>query len=265
MDIQEIIKLYKSGCSLAELGRANSCPSMRIKKVLMAEGIKIRSRAEQNAISNARRAKSVDNDYFSNIDTVNKAWVLGFMMADGNISKSKNEMRFNLSSVDKEILVKIKEEIKIERDIVDSVTGNGFPFSYLAWTSQKQKEDLAKFGIVPAKTYTDLHLPKFEDQNLTKAFVLGYFDGDGSFSVKDNYCRFRIYSHGDTILRDIAQFLSDVYKSKYSISQDKRGLWELSFSPTGAIRILSDLYSLNSIHLERKYDKFLEYKNTMSP
>lgn len=264
MDIQKIKKLYESGYSLAELGRLYNYDSVTIKRHLLKENVIIRTRAQQNVISNSKRAKKVNNEYFSNIDTVNKAWILGFMMADGNVSKSKNEIRFNLSSVDREILEKIKLEIEIEREISDSITGNGFSFSYLSWTSQQQKKDLAKFGIVPNKTYTKMHLPKLND-NFVLAFILGYFDGDGNFSVKDNYCRFRICGHDNTILQEIATFLFKKYKVSYSLNKDKKDLWELSISTKYAIKILNDMYNLNSIHLKRKYDKFLEYKNTKSP
>lgn len=264
MDIQEVKKLYESGYSLAELGRLYNHDSSTIKRHLIKEGVTIRTRAQQNAITNAKRSKSVNNEYFSNINTINKAWMLGFMMANGNVSKSKNEMRFNLSSVDREILEKIREEIEIEREISDKITENGFPFSCLAWSSQQQKKDLAKFGIIPNKTYTKLHLPKLND-NFTLAFILGYFDGDGSFSVKDNYCRFRICSYDDTILREIGDFLSNKYNLTYSLNKSKRALWELSISTKKAIEILTDMYNLNSIYLKRKYNKFLEYNNTTSP
>lgn len=265
MDTQEMIKLYKSGVSMTELSRLYSVDRGTIKRHLIKEGIKIRSRAEQNILTNKKRAKKVKHDYFSNIKVVNQAWLLGFFVADGNVASSKNELRFNLSSVDREILEKIKKEVGIEREIADTITDNGFQFSYLSWTSEQQKRDLVKYGIMPQKTYHPMHLPNFQDKKLVKAFILGLFDGDGSFSVDNNYCRFRICAHRNELLIDIKNFCEAEYGSTSSLSQNNRGLWELSISTRFAVKVLDDLYSLNSLHLARKYAKFLEYKMTTRP
>ena len=81
-------------------------------------------------------------------------------------------------------------------------------------------------------------------------------------TIGDNnkYLRFRICSHRNEILQDIANFIEKKYKATYSLSQDTRKLYELSISTTYAIPLLNDCYNLNSIHLDRKYQKYLEYK-----
>lgn len=258
MELQEIKELYEQGCSLSELGRKYNCCNTTIKKKLVAAGVPIRTRAQQNYFSNKKRKKAVNENYFSTIDTVNKAWVLGFLMADGSVRKDRNEIRINLSAVDVEILEKIKEEMNIERDIVTEITNQGYSIATLSWTSEQQKKDLAKFGIVPNKTYLPLHLPKLNNDSLILAFILGYFDGDGCFTFTDKYCRFRIVSYRNELLQEIGNFLKEKYQIKYSISQDNRKLYELSIS---SIKVMEEMYSLNSIRLDRKYQKYLEYIN----
>ena len=94
------------------------------------------------------------------------------------------------------------------------------------------------------------------------AFILGYFDGDGSISIsEEKYLRFRICSHRKEILESIAALLKSLYDIKYSLTQDKRGLYELSISSHYSKQIFQDLYNLNSLRLNRKYQKFLEYIN----
>lgn len=106
-----------------------------------------------------------------------------------------------------------------------------------------------------------MHLPKWEKNKLL-AFILGYYDGDGSFSINpQGYCRLRICAHRNELLQDIKNFFEIFYKATCSLSKDKRGLWELSISTKYAIQILKDMYNLNSICLDRKYQKFLEYIN----
>ena len=256
-----IVKLYNEGSSLSELSRLFAIDTTVIKSILCEYNIHIRTRGEQTRLTNMKRSKSVDNFYFSNIDTVNKAWVLGFLAADGSIAKERNTISISLSRVDREILEKIKKEIKIERTIHDSETNNGFLMSRLEWSSLQQKIDLSKYDIVNKKTYLPIHLPQFNNDNLTLAYILGYFDGDGSITINNNkYLRFRICSHRNEILQDIADFIEKKYKATYSLNQDKRKLYELSISTTYAIPLLNDCYNLNSIHLDRKYQKYLEYK-----
>lgn len=55
----------------------------------------------------------------------------------------------------KKFLMEIKEELKYEGDILDYITSNGFSVSELTFTSQQiKKNDLARYNIVPNKTFT---------------------------------------------------------------------------------------------------------------
>ena len=108
MDIQEIIKLYNEAKSLSFIANKYNTCRVKIKSILEKEGIKIRTRAEQNRITNQERGKKVNHHYFDNIDSNRKAWILGFLAADGNIASDRNRIKISLSSVDREILEKIK-------------------------------------------------------------------------------------------------------------------------------------------------------------
>lgn len=233
---------------------------MTVKRNLMSIGVKIRSRREQTILTNQKRKKSV-NDYYFNFIGNNQAWLMGFLAADGWIDKNTNAIEISLSSKDREILEKIKFELEIERPILDRTSNNGFDISKLTWSSKNHKEILAKYGIVNNKTYKPMHLPNDFNKDEKLAFILGFFDGDGSISINNNYLRFRIVSHRDEILKDIATFLTEQYNCTYSLSQDNRGLYELSISTTYAVQIFKDMYKLNTLRLNRKYQKFLEYIN----
>ena len=258
MNIQDFIKQYNDGASMAELSRKFNLSAYKVKKILENNNVHIRNRKEQNQISNAKRAYSVNHKYFNNIETVNQAWILGFLAADGWVEEKRNRINIELSAVDKEILEKIKKEMNIENPIIERETNKGFSIVKLSWTSGIQKDKLNNFGIVNNKTYKKMKLPLFKNKDLTYAFILGFFDGDGSISIKDDYCRFRLCAHRPELLQDIYNFLN----VKGSLSQDNRGLWELSISTTYAVPLFKKLYSLNSLHLQRKYNKFLEYNTS---
>ncbi len=258
MDTQEIINLYiKEKLSITEISRRTELSTYKIKKILTENDIQIRSRKEQNALTNKTRANEVNHNYFDNIDTCQKAWLLGFLAADGWIEKERNRINIELSSVDKEILEKIKQEVNIKNNFLERETNKGFSICRLSWSSKNQKTKLAKYNIVNRKTYKEIHLPIFDNLDLTYAFILGYFDGDGSISINGNYIRFRICAHREELLKDIQNFLNCG-----NISQDNRGLYEYSISTQEALPMFEKMYSLDCFSLKRKKDKFLEYKKS---
>ena len=259
MDTQDIINAYTiKKQSISEISRLSGLSTYKVKKALTDNNIPIRSRKEQNALTNKARAKQVNHDYFNIIDTCQKAWLLGFLAADGWVEKERNRINIELSIVDKEILEKIKSELSIESEIMERETNNGFTVCRLSWTSQQQKEQLAKYGIINRKTYKEMHLPIFENSDLIYAFILGFFDGDGSISVSaDQYLRFRLCAHRPELLEDIKNF----FKAG-NISQDNRGLYEFTISTKQAVPIFNKLYSLDCFSLQRKHDKFLEYNKS---
>lgn len=261
-EIDTAIKDYQQGKSLAEIGRKLGYHPSTIKRNLIKQHITIRTRSEQNILSNEARKKKVDDNYFSIIDTPTKAWLLGFLASDGTIRKDCNSIKIGLSLRDKEILEKIKQELKIEKNIFEYTTSNGFDICELNWSSKQQKQDLAKYGIVNNKTYKILHLPNLSD-DLKLSYILGYFDGDGSISISSEYyLRFRLCAYRPELLQDIADFLIQKYQIKYSLSKDpNRNMYELSISTFYAKQIFADMYSLNSLRLNRKYQKYLEYIN----
>ena len=59
MDIQEIIKLYNEGKSLSFIANKYNTCGVKIKSILEKEGIKIRTRAEQNRITNQEGKKLI--------------------------------------------------------------------------------------------------------------------------------------------------------------------------------------------------------------
>ena len=157
MNIQEIIKLYNEGKSLSFIANKYNTYVAKIKSILKKEGIKIRTRSEQNRITNQERGKKINHQYFDNIDSNRKAWLLGFLAADGNVSSDRNRIKIGLSSIDRQILENIKLDLESERDILDYETNNGFRISELSWSSENHKKQLAQYGIVPNKTYKEMY------------------------------------------------------------------------------------------------------------
>ena len=182
---QAVIDLYNDGNGQAASGRPYGITARAVKFILKKHDIPIRNQQQAAVLSNENRRKlSVNDDYFLT-ENPNMAWLLGFIAADGSVSKDNNRIKIGLSSIDKEILEKIKEELNIESDILDYTTNNGFPVSELKWTSRKHKQSLRNYNITPNKSLT-LQPPHKLDSQYHIDYVRGYFDGDGSISLIKN-------------------------------------------------------------------------------
>lgn len=118
-------------------------------------------------------------DYFREINTIEKAYWLGLLYADGWITKaSPNLKRIGLA-------MNIKDEILINRFI----TTLGLNPKYknykkkkklvqIRFASNKIANDLEKWGIFQRKS-RKIQFPILKNRDLKLSFLLGYFDGDG--------------------------------------------------------------------------------------
>ena len=141
-----------------------------------------------------KRKYNVNDVYFNKIDTEEKAYWLGFLLADGCIHERAGQDRLSLvlGIKDKNHLEKFKKSLSFEGPIIDYTKKSGLFIglihSHVRITSQLLVNDLAKVGCIPRKTLT-LEFPIIKD-DLINHFIRGYFDGDGSvFISKEKHWR----------------------------------------------------------------------------
>jgi len=139
-----------------------------IKNIVLKFGGKIRKRKQRHGFN---------QEYFEKIDTEDKAYFLGFIVADGCISHRYKSIRI----IQKEtfILEKFKNCIEFDGEIYTRKDGN---ISYLTITSSKTKKDLENLGITSRKTRV-IKYPKIQE-NLQNHFMRGVFDGDGCITLR---------------------------------------------------------------------------------
>ena len=124
----------------------------------------------------------VVRDFFHTIDTETKAYWLGFIAADGTVSLSgrHHDIRIDLQPRDLHWLERF-------RDLVApgmKITKHGGRSFSLGIGSQKMVCDVIQYGIGPRKSYT-LCWPLIPEP-FSIPFLLGYFDGDGTFTKRIN-------------------------------------------------------------------------------
>ena len=136
------------------------------------------------------RKYNVDEHYFDEIDTPNKAYILGFLYADGHNGMSKGTITMSLEEGDVQILEDIRRELKSDKPLeyLDYTNKHDFGYTYknqyrLNIFNVHMCKALEKLGMVPNKSLV-LTFPNLK-KDLIPHFIRGYFDGDGSLGVGD--------------------------------------------------------------------------------
>lgn len=247
-------------------GEQFSLSPATVKKILVKNGIKIRdfhtSIQIANGIYNRSCQQYSKNEFFFKNETPDMAWLLGFLASDGNVSKKENLIRIELSSVDKEILEKIKELVAIDNPIHLHENKKGFQFATLSWSCKEHKEDLKKYGIVPNKIYI-LTPPTKLNENFYIDYIRGYFDGDGTVNLNrgshGNSLRWSICGASKVLLKWIVEVLEKNGIPAVNIHKDSshsNDFYSIVYSTNSTKKIFNLLYTKNSIYLKRKKDKF---------
>ena len=103
-------------------------------------------------IVNRQNERGTNHNTFEIIDTEEKAYWLGFLYADGCISKNQNIIQIALKRADKTHLEKFREFIgNTNNKITYSKNTKSYRFCF---NSKKIKQDLIKLGCIPAKSLT---------------------------------------------------------------------------------------------------------------
>jgi hypothetical protein len=122
-------------------------------------------------------------DYFDKIDTKEKAYWLGFLFADGCITRKSRtgavEIAVKLNRRDEETIDKYCDCLGLNKDKKIHVTEkNGKESTLITFACRKISDSLLTHGLIPRKSKR-IEYPKFSHRELELAFLVGYCDGDG--------------------------------------------------------------------------------------
>lgn len=208
---------------------------------------------------------NLKEDWFEVIDTEEKAYYLGFFISDGNICNNKRTQAIcslTQNSNDGYILSKWLDLICSNRSL--SCDGRGCVQA--AVLSNKMKDDLSKYGVVPNKTLI-AYLPKISE-HLMPHLLRGILDGDGSIEAKwytpsDGRKRFKhriAFCGTNRLMKDINDFLVETLSLKVSktpYDYKDRHLSEIHYSNYDDIEKIGDyIYENATIYLYRKKELY---------
>lgn len=187
---------------------------------------------------------------------------LGFIFADGNVCIEGNKYRLSIS-------VHKKDENHLRKFLnfvgygdEKRITRRKDECARIRVNSKKIVVDVMKFGVTPNKSLTAR--PTNIPDEYIKYFILGIFDGDGSFCKSVSFQgKYACHSTVAEICgsRDIVDLCSKYFNDKYGLKTKTMPhcrIWRTYISSIKKIRdVFSDLYSDEyEFYLDRKREFF---------
>lgn len=267
-DKEKMCEMYYDGYDTYTIGKAFDMSYKQITTVLKEKNI-------DRIYSAGKRKYELNEHYFDVIDTPNKAYILGFLYADGWNDTDKNIITISLQEGDKEILDKINYEI-----------GSNKPLNYIHYeyglekyglnmqnqyrltvSSYTMSQALALHGCVKTKSLI-LKFPQLPS-DLYSHFLRGYFDGDGSISKYErndkpsNNYNMSIVSTNDFLVEAQKCIINYTGVSGGTITKpacDNGVTRVLVFGGRVQIKTVLDwFYKDADLYLKRKHDAYLSY------
>lgn len=231
----------------------------------------------------------INHEYFNKIDTEYKAYILGFIYADGSIIQPKGNKQkritISIQNDDGYILDKLAKEAGGSNDTFypPSIENKGWKKRrVVSIVSDKICDNLIQLGCNINKSKIGMKFPNISNE-LIPHFIRGFMDGDGSIimkKVKYSYIRktsnirnsnhiqryllrLAFTSTDKEFLEKLESFLS-ISKSYYHMKLRTQEVYTLWIEREKDVKNTVDyLYKNANFYLKRKYNKILEFEKTI--
>lgn len=211
--------------------------------------------------------------FFDVIDTEEKAYILGFLYADGCNYEKYRKISVELAARDVDILEKIKKAINSDYILYEwyRITKKKEKRRYLSLSlcSEHFSKRCFELGLVHRKSkILKFPNPKMVSDELLRHFIRGYFDGDGSISFYKNRPSMSIIAT-TVFCNDLKRVVNDCIGVHGAIipNNETVGMSYFRIGTTfGVLEFFEWLYKDATIFLDRKYNKYqkskMEYLNS---
>lgn len=229
--------------------------SMRTREIAEQLGrsynaVVLRARIEGVVSRHHSAMHSLVPGYFREIDTPEKAYLLGLLAADGAIS-DRHQVALALHEKD-ESLVAFARDCIAPGGRIGSYQTRTCRMATFKVQSEDLAADLARWGVTTRKSYT-IEWPTSLEPAMQRCFLHGYFDGDGSLGTKP-MPRWSIVTGCEPFLRAAQAFvLADTGIRAGGPYQDRRHKSAWSIVATGEpVRALDAWLQQDGLGLARK-------------
>lgn len=261
--ISQIIPLYQSGVSQVDLEKKLNLTRKTIREILKNSNVEYRRANEAVAIA---RGNQINHKVFDNLEDERVLYWIGLIYTDGhvNISGKDNSIEIALHYQDRELLEKLKSFLNTSAPITKVKDSNCYKFRFF---SERIVLILKDLGFTNNKS--KILVPDEKLKN-SRHFWRGCIDGDGSlyFSKPGGYNAPCISLVGTY---DTCKGLLDFTKignitSKRNVNKaNGNNLHRIDFSWKKALQVADLLYKDSKIYMNRKYQKYLEFKEYFKP
>lgn len=191
----------------------------------------------------------------------NSSYVLGWLMSDGCVYK--NTVQLSIINTDLEILKQIAKILNYKNKITKhfSKSKGGTNTVRISFSSKYVVDKLFELGVIPRKSMKEIYPQKLldlNDESLHRAFIRGYFEGDGH--VRKNTSLVKILG-SNKILTSMRNLVNKYLNIKCKIQVKHKDLFELLILNDDALYFLNWIYKYKKKNfLKRKFDI---YKNRL--
>lgn len=252
--------MYRDGFGSVTIAERFNTDFYEILRILKRNGITLRTARE------SARKYTFNEAFFETIDVEEKAYFLGFILADGSIDEKRGKLKIALAEKDYEILEKFNKIMGSNVRINKYKRKTSFVASSqsceLVFCSPKIVQDLKQIGITERKTF--IVKPPEIRSDLKKHFWRGVMDGDGHVSLCKPKNKRSVHSLEFGIcgkfatMEALSEYLTSLEVS-HKITKDK-SIFRIRICNRQALRVLDEIYEGASIFLKRKHEKYLIYK-----
>ena len=209
---------------------------------------------------------------FYSIDTLEKAYILGLLQADGailiNIKAYSVCTKLKLKAEDKYLLDYIHKKWPFFTEPKLEVHKSGKKAYYIYSYNRELCNDLMMNGILPRKSYENANNsfipPLYED--LFISYILGLLDGDGTIQTdKKGHIRIDLVGKTEELFREIVDRLK-LYNINSSIYYRKdKDYYMIRISNKFSVKALIEKFSKCPICLDRKFKKYFNIDWSLVP
>ena len=194
--------------------------------------------------------------YFDEIDTQEKAYFLGWIMADGCVSirDGQYSIKIHIAKKDRYLIDEFQKAIGSSYPVSEKVSykrGTRCESVYISATSRHMVESLERYGITPRKTGKE-RIPNNIPNDMKRHFLRGFFDGDGHaiFIKRQGYVN---YNFGFTGPKDMLRDITSLVGVDRSIYQ-KEGVCQIGYGKKHGKILYDMMYEESTIKLNRKFE-----------
>jgi hypothetical protein len=197
----------------------------------------------------------INDNAFKNINSEIEAYLLGFIFADGRVTKYY--LRLDISEKDKYVLDLLRDYIYPEKhpEYIERIL-NGKKYLLLCVSNKQICDNIRKFQSNPSKEQFPFLSPE-----MLPHFIRGIFDGDGSFTFYQKKMRpFLFFLGKEKFLKEMQNHLIKTTGIRRTKLIPLLGIHRLSISSIKDIYFCANyLYETATIYLTRKHEKYIDF------